>query len=242
MSGTFKLKEEIHRPGRTRADQVLLCLAVDDNRPKKPAELRSLAVAAGIPAAKKWNVSSVLASLKRLAIRSPEGWELSGAGQEEVARLLGKQTNAVTSALTSLRVAASKLKSADVGDFVEEAIACAEAAHHRAAVVLSWVGALAVLYEVVVAGHLAAFNTEAQRRDAKWRPAKTADDLARMKEHDFLQILETLSIVGKSVKAELEGCLKLRNGCGHPNTLKLSDNKVAAHIETLVLNVFARFT
>jgi hypothetical protein len=242
MSGTFKLKEEVHRPGRTRADQVLLCLAVDDNRPKKPAELRSLAIAAGIPAAKKWNVSSVLASLKSLAIRSPEGWELSGAGQGEVARLLGTKTNAVTSALTSLRAAASKLKSADVRDFVDEAIACAEAAHHRAAVVLSWVGALAVLYEVVVAGHLAAFNTEAQRRDVKWRPAKTADDLARMKEHDFLQILETLSIVGKSVKAELEGCLKLRNGCGHPNTLKVSDNKVAAHIETLVLNVFAHFT
>jgi hypothetical protein len=242
MPDTFKLKEEVHRPGRTRADQVLLCLASEGNSPKKPAELRSLAVAAGLPAAKRWNLSSVLASLKGLAIRSPEGWELSGAGQGEVARLLGAKTNAVTSVLTSLRTAASKVKAADVRDFVDEAISCAEAAHHRAAVVLSWVGALAVLYEVVVAGHLAMFNAEAQRRDAKWRPARNADDLARMKEHDFLQVLETLSIVGKSVKAELEGCLKLRNGCGHPNTLKVSENKVAAHIETLVLNVFARFT
>jgi len=43
------------------------------------------------------------------------------------------------------------------------------------------------------------------------------------------------------VRQELEGCLKLRNGCGHPNSLKLGENKVAAHLETLILNVFAKF-
>ena len=84
--------------------------------------------------------------------------------------------------------------------FVEEAIACAEAGYHRAAVVLSWVGALAVLYELVTKKHLIAFNSEAQRRDAKWRSAKTTDDLARIKEYDFLQILEAISIIGKSTR------------------------------------------
>ena len=63
----------------------------------------------------------------------------------------------------------------------------------------------------------------------------------RMKEADFLQVLESISILGKSVKAELEGCLKLRNGCGHPNSLKVSEHRVTAHIEILVLNVFAVF-
>jgi hypothetical protein len=238
---TINLKTEIHRPDRTRGDQVLLCLAADNGRPKQPADIRSLAVTSGIPAAKKWNVSAILGTLKGLALRAPEGWELTERGKEEATKLLGKKAPALVSVLASLRAAASKLKSAEVRDFVNEAIACAEAGYHRAAVVLAWVGALAVLYEVVVATHLAAFNAEAQRRDVKWRPAKTADDLARMKEHDFLQIIETLSVIGKNVKTELENCLKLRNGCGHPNTLKVSDNKVAAHVETLVLNVFARF-
>jgi hypothetical protein len=59
-----------------------------------------------------------------------------------------------------------------------------------------------------------------------------------MKEHDFLQVLEVLSILGKNVKNELEGCLKLRNGCGHPNSLKLAESRCAAHIAVLVLNVF----
>jgi len=47
--------------------------------------------------------------------------------------------------------------------------------------------------------------------------------------------------MGKNVKTELEGCLKLRNGCGHPNSLVVGENKVSAHIETLMQNVFAKF-
>jgi len=52
----------------------------------------------------------------------------------------------------------------------------------------------------------------------KWKAAKTVDDLATMKEAEFLSVLEALSIIGKSVKQELDRCLRLRNGCGHPNS------------------------
>lgn len=144
--------------------------------------------------------------------------------------------------LSALRQALSKVTSQDAQAFVEEAIGCAEAEFHRAAVVLSWSGAIRVLHDHVVTNHLSAFNTEAARRDPKWRAAKTADDLSRMKEYDFLQVLEAISMIGKSVKSELEGCLKLRNGCGHPSSLRVSANRVAAHIEILVLNVFSTFT
>jgi hypothetical protein len=108
-------------------------------------------------------------------------------------------------------------------------------------VVLSWVGAIALQHDFVVAKHLPAFNAEAVRRNAKWKPAKTADDIGTMKEVAFLEVAETVSIIGKNVKQELEGCLKLRNGCGHPNSLKFGANKVAAHIEVLILNVFRVF-
>jgi hypothetical protein len=62
-----------------------------------------------------------------------------------------------------------------------------------------------------------------------------------MQEFDFLNVIESLSIIGKNVKQELEVCLKLRNGCGHPNSLKIGENKVAAHLETIIQNVFVRF-
>ena len=141
----------------------------------------------------------------------------------------------------SLRALLPKLKSEDTRVFLAEAIVCAEQSLFRAAVVLSWVGAMALLYENVVTKHLATFNTEATNRDPKWKPAKTTDDLGRMKEAVFLEVAQAISLIGKNVKQELDGCLKLRNSCGHPNSLKLGANKVAAHLETLALNVYAVF-
>jgi hypothetical protein len=98
-----------------------------------------------------------------------------------------------------------------------------------------------LLYEHVLKNCLTEFNAEALRRDPKWKTGKTEDDLARMKEHDFLQMLAALSVIGKNVKDELEVCLKLRNGCGRPNSLIVGEYKASAHVETLIQNVFSRF-
>lgn len=147
---------------------------------------------------------------------------------------------AITAA-AKLRALLPGLPSADIKSFVEEAISCCERGNLRAAVVLSWVGAVAVIQQFVTANKLAEFNAEATRRDAKWRTAKISDDLSRMKEHDFLDVLEAISVIGKNVKQELQGCLTLRNGCGHPNSLKIGDHRVSAHIEVLVLNVYSKF-
>jgi hypothetical protein len=103
------------------------------------------------------------------------------------------------------------------------------------------VGAVSLLYAHVVANELAAFNTEAKKRNAKWKTAKTRDDLTLMGEHDFLQILQAISVIGKNVKQELEHRLNLRNGCGHPNSLVVAESMVSAHLEALTLNVFAKF-
>jgi hypothetical protein len=94
---------------------------------------------------------------------------------------------------------------------------------------------------ICVANGLPGFNSEATRRDGRWKTAKTSDDLGRMKEHDFLEVLESISVIGKKVRQELQKCLQLRNGCGHPNSLQIADHKVSAHIEDLILNVFAKF-
>lgn len=125
--------------------------------------------------------------------------------------------------------------------FLEEAITSFEMNNFRAAVVLSWVGALALLQAHVVDQKLIDFNAEALRRDPKWRDAKSSDDIGRMKEYDFLQVISAISVIGKNVKQELEQCLVLRNGCGHPNSLRVAESRVSAHIEILILNVYSRF-
>jgi hypothetical protein len=62
-----------------------------------------------------------------------------------------------------------------------------------------------------------------------------------MKEFEFLQVLVGISVLGKNVKEELEVCLKLRNGCGHPNSLVVGEHKTSAHLETLIQNVYTCF-
>ena len=198
---------------------------------------------AGLPGIKSANISRDLARTAGLAIRTTDGWELTDAGQLHVDELLGRVGRVSLSSVTvrALREHVARLTNTETRSFVEEAVECVGGRLYRAAVVLSWVGAISKLHEHVFSQHLIAFNAEAQRRDAKRRPAKSVDDLGKVSEYDFLQIAEHLSIIGKNVKAELEDCLRLRNGCGHPNSLKLGEAVVAAHVEILVLNVFGKF-
>jgi hypothetical protein len=237
------LTELLHQPALGKTDKLLLCLAVDDGRPKAVKEIKSLAVRAGLRAAKTWNVSDLLSKSAGRAIRTDAGWELRAEGREYVANLAGPMASLpVPKIAAGLRSHLPKLSHPQTAAFIEEAIRCYEQRLYRAAVVLSWVGAVSLLYHEVVTNHLATFNAEAVRRNNKWKNATTVDDLSRMKEKDFLDILDHLSIIGKNVKQELEGCLTLRNGCGHPNSLVIGEQRVAAHVEALLLNVFAPFT
>jgi hypothetical protein len=104
---------------------------------------------------------------------------------------------------------------------------------------MAWLAAVDVLYKIVHARHLADFNKDAKRVDPNWKLAKSIDDLGRMKESDFLDRIVASSIIGKNVKAELKHCLDRRNGCGHPNSLRIGQNTVAHHFEILLFRPFA---
>lgn len=238
MDSLDRISDLVHSGNLTRPEQLLLCLAHQGEGSHAISTIRSTVESLGLSNA---NIPRDIQKLKGLAFQRKEGWTLTSLGQKKAKELLGVTDTHIAAQSSSLRTLLPKLKG-DVREFIAEAVACYEARHFRAAVVLSWVGAVSVLYMHVVQNRLSDFNNEAMRRDAKWRAAKTEDDLSRMKEHEFLQILEALSMVGKNVKNELEGCLKLRNGCGHPNSLKLADSRAAAHIEVLVLNVFNVFS
>lgn len=232
-----RISDLVHSGDLTRAEKLLLCLASLGDGVHAVGAIRATARSLGLPDA---NVPRDMQKLKGLAFQRKEGWALTTPGKRRAGELIGATDAHVATQSIALRDLLPKLKT-DVQTFLAEAVACFEGRHFRAAVVLSWVGAVSILYAYVVRHRLADFNAEASRRDAKWRAAKVEDDLSRMKEHDFLQVLEALSIIGRNVKGELEGCLKLRNGCGHPNSLKLAESRCAAHIEILILNVFNVF-
>lgn len=238
-----QLKVVVHRKGLTQTDKAPLCLAAAGGADAGIKQIRDLAEGAGVKGAKNMNLSGLLSSSKAKAFKTPAGWELTVEGKEHVVLLASSaiaESPAAKEAQT-LRALLPTLKSDETRAFLSEAVVCAEQSLFRAAVVLSWVGAISLLYDHVVATHLSAFNAEATKRDSKWKSAVTSDDLGRMKESVFLEVIGSLGIIGKNVKQELEACLKLRNGCGHPNSLKLGPNKVAAHIETLAMNVYKVF-
>ena len=225
---------------RTEAALALLCLT-----PEQPSAVKTLlkrGLNAGVPEIRNWNLSQALKNAKGLAVKTTDGWVLTHAGRAKLQGLgLGGGAPALLNTQAALRKHLASVTDANTVAFIDEAIKCLEAGLYRAAVVLTWVGAVATFYSHVVVHRLADFNSEARRRDPRWRDAKTADDLALMKESEFLHVLEAISVFGKSVKLELEGCLRLRNGCGHPNSLVVKEHRVASHIETLIDNVFARF-
>lgn len=240
MLKSDELKQWLHKD-LGKIDKVLLVLATQ-KEPVSVSKINELAEAAGFRAMRKWNVSATLGASKGKAIRTT-GWELTDAGRMHIRGLgVASISPAAMQVAVDLRAHLAKITDQQTRDFVEEAIKCHEAELYRSAIVMSWLGAVDVLHKHVHQNHLAAFNAEASRVNGKnWKTATSQDDIGKMNEGDFLDRIEALSIIGKSVKAELKKCLDLRNGCGHPNSLKVSVNKSAAHIETLLMNVFDKY-
>ena len=196
-----QLKQAVHKKNITKTDVALLCVAAGGAKAVSTVEAKRLALEAGVKSAKKINFHGHLSSAEDRVFKAPQGWELTEIGKKYVASLAASELSSSPAATEaqSLRVLLPKLKNADTRAFLTEAIVCAEQSLFRAAVVLSWVGATALLYDAAVAKHLAAVNAEALKRDSKWKTAKTSDDLGRMKEATFLEIAVAVSLIGKNV-------------------------------------------
>lgn len=235
------LKNLLANKAFSKQEKVLLLLAAGDEGVKPVSSLRELALKSGLRVAKDWNISQILARTDG-AVRLPDGWAITATGLEKLNAMGVTAASPSKHLQPTLRTYASGISDPSIKGFVDEAIGALEYKLYRAAVVLSWVGAVSVLYEVVLKSHLVAFNSEAVKRFPKWKAASTADDLSRMKEFDFLQVVNGISVVGKNTREELEQCLKLRNTCGHPNSHSIGEHRVTSHVETLILNVFSKFS
>ncbi len=240
MLSTSDLKSWLHRDLGQR-DKLLLILASLDS-PCQVKDIKETAENAGFRFPRTWNPSSSLGRSKGLAIRTPKGWEITDVGKQHLRnRGVTKISAAAIQVATDLREVLLDIREIETHSYVEETVHCYEAGLYRSAIVMSWIGAVAVLQKYVYENYLVDFNKEAKRVNSKWKDANTTDDFANMKEAEFLDRIATLSIIGKNVKTELKNCLNLRNSCGHPNSLQVRANTVAHHLEVLLLNVFKVF-
>ena len=232
------LKSTLHGE-LTQIDKLLLVLSSFDS-PCQVSDIKARAMEAGLRAASTWNLSDVLRRSNGLAIRTGEGWEITESGQQRL-QAIGLARKSSNQVAHDLRAELSNIVDTNTRAFADEAIKCHEFGLYRSAIVMSWIAAIDVLRHYVINNHLGQFNAEARRVNTRWKDAKTPDDLGNMKESDFLDRLVGISILGKNVKVELKTCLDRRNGCGHPNSLRIGANTSAHHIEVLLLNVFKRF-
>jgi len=238
----YDLKKWLHQKV-TLTDKLLLILAAT-SKPLKLSEVREQAKQAGLRIPKSTNISTLLSRSKGKAIRTPQGWEITELGKDHLTGIgitPDKKSKVIQSAI-DLRFELANVKDKHKRSFMEEAIKCCEAELYRSAIVMSWIAAVDILYEYVVDKKLSEFNAEAKRVYPKWVTALTVDDLGKMKEADFLERIAAISVIGKNTKKELKDCLDRRNGCGHPNSLKIGQNTAAHHIEILILNVFQPFS
>ncbi len=225
----------------SRQHKALLILASFDG-PRQVLDIKDRAAEAGSRRLSRWNVADVLRRMEGLAIRTPEGWEITSAGWERLRGLgIAPVTPAAVVVGEDLRELISQVEDGQTRAFVREAVGCYEAGFFRSAIVMSWVAAVDVLRKHVLQTSLKRFNTEARRRNPKWRAAKTVDDLGNMREADFLECISALSIIGGDVKKALRECLDRRNSCGHPNSLTIAGASAAHHLDILLRNVFTVF-
>ena len=241
MSTLGELKDWLHRRiGKT--DKLLVILSSFD-KPCQIKEIKLRGEEAGLKTPPSSSISSLLNSTNGLAIRTNVGWEITSKGRDHLLTLgVPLQDSLSKTTSSELRDHLATIKDPLTKAFFDETILCVEHGLHRAAVVMSWSATIHVLRLHIIKKHLLEFNNEAMRVNPKWKIAKNEDDLSLMKESDFLDRLEGISLIGKDVKKQLKSCLELRNSCGHPNSLKIEKLKVASHIETLIQNVFMKFT
>jgi hypothetical protein len=238
-----ELETAIHQKGLGVRDKILFCLSLEPQTPRKLPDLRLIGAAAGWPQAKKVNLADYLGRAKGLVANMPDGWKLTDEGKQHVIKTAKLPSGpAQSAASTKLRTHLAKIQNVDVAAFVEEAIKCLEYGLLRSAVLMAWVAAVGVLYEHILKNKLPDFNKAGQAKlQNKWKQVTTFDDLADLKEKDFIELCESSSVFGKSIKKELENCLNLRNGCGHPNALAIGEPRVVTHIDQLIRNVFEKF-
>jgi hypothetical protein len=148
------LKNLLANENFSRKEKILILLAAGDKLEKQAKDLREMALANGLIAIKKWNISQLLNGLGGAVVKLPAGWSLTDEGLAAL-RNLGVSTPSPSKALQpTLRKYLANVSSQEVKEFLEEAIGALELQLYRSAVVLSWVGAVSMLYELVLAKHL----------------------------------------------------------------------------------------
>jgi hypothetical protein len=231
---------------------AVLLLLSHVEQPAPTMAIRNKGVQIGYRQVTQWNLSAILKSAANdgYVAQLKEGWKLLAPGLKSLDTHYSPDAPIVSETRHSLKDHVSKVANAERRAFIEEAIKCFDAKAYRAAIVLSWVGAVYILQEHIIAKQRSSFNAAGVARAAKtaasgtpfvFSPVKSLKDFGVIAEGDLLQVCQDAGMLHKAEKKMLQDRLDLRNQCGHPNPLEFAEHSVAFHIEQLMLNVYSKY-
>lgn len=220
---------------------ALLTIVSSFEKPCTVREIKQRGLDAGFRRVSTLNIYRDLARVSRYVVLTGSGYVMTTLGRAYLReRGLDVNCEPESNPVKSLRAASDALSDVQTQTFVREAVSCHEHGFYRAAVIMSWIGAMSMLQRHTVECHLDDFNAVACQKGRNWRQAKTFDDLSRIRESEFLDRLSDISVISSDVKKELRECLGRRNSCSHPNSFVTAEQTSAHHVEVLINNVFAR--
>ena len=123
-------------------------------------------------------------------------------------------------------------------DYLREAIACAEAGHKRAAIVLGWCALVDKLQQQIVRMGFDKFNAASikvkNQTSGKFKSWKKEFSVASVSElqtvfdTDLLVVLEGMSLIDGNQADRLRTCFQYRNHSAHPGNAPIEDAHVVA--------------
>lgn len=191
------------------------------------------------------NVSQVLKKLSQakppILLKDKKGWTFHRKAKKELDETyIGTIHNRDTT--NSLRELLKSITGEEQKKFLAEAINCFDIKSFRAAIIMTWLLSLDILYEHILSKKLPEFNS-ALVTQGKYKKVKITkkDDFNDLKESDFIELCRIGRIITGDIKKILAEKLDFRNTCAHPNSVVVKELKAISFIDDLISNIIKKY-
>jgi hypothetical protein len=208
------------------------------------SDLKAALVAARIPGAKNFSVTSILAQAGHLVSTSEKDafkanlWHLTDSGEAHVRAKLGIVVAAGEVEIKNDLAVMDSLVASVADEVVRGYLTESELAYGvgalRASVVFLWSGAIRQLQDRALAHGIPALNAALLKHDPKARHVGKIEDFSGVKDVTQLLAFREVGLIDKGEWTTLGEGLDLRNRCGHPTKYKPGVKKVSAFIEDIM--------
>jgi len=154
-----------------------------------------------------------------------------------------QQTADRTDSITSLTSLIPALGNASVSEYLTEAIECAQAGHHRAAIVMGWCAAIAKVRSKVTSLGFAILNNTARAMKAQtsgkyknWNKEFNVTSEAELQavfDTDLIAIVENMQLIDGNESQRLMTCFQYRNHSAHPGQAPIEQ----PHVVTFFVDI-----